>query len=379
MIGELFDKLKKLPKSEQESFLVVEELVSGFGVTRAKIRSKDKKIKVYGTDFVKNFEEIKKPLFPVDKVILAVGSEKAVTVESVIHLKRNEPDEPINETEIDSLVFRGLWEFLSRYRSTVSKKLGCGDMDLILADAEIREVSLGSYRVFNPQGFKGANLCFRYRGTFIHRNQKALIEKMENWGREKILVEGGAVLGLSIPSPSDYFAFVGDKVTHVFANGEEDWIHFKALPWGSGLILRKIAAFFGVSADTALEILLSFDKEPPAGKIKKAIEGMIKEEIEDLLKLLPKSRERSRQAGPCLSLNLPSRFLGRFFGSRIRLINFRDLLTGQGYGVIINRESAPFLNTDNVLAFVTHVYFPPQYGFLNDLLARRARWLTAKP
>ncbi|OGG40355.1 hypothetical protein A2116_01560 [Candidatus Jorgensenbacteria bacterium GWA1_49_17] len=378
MVGELFDRLKKLPKREQESFLVIEDLGFGFGVTRAKIRNKDKKINVYGTGFVENFEGIKKPLFPVDKVILAVGSDKAVTIESTIHLKRSEPDEPISETEIDTLVFRGLWEFLNRYRGTVSKKLGAHDLDLILAGAEIREVSLGQSRVFNPQGFKGANLYFRYRGTFIHRDLEALIEKMEHWGREKILVESGGILGLSVPPPSDYFVLVGDKATNVFANGEEDWLHLKVLPWGSGLILRKIAVFFGVSTGVAAEILLSLDKEPPSGKIKKAIEGMIREEIQNLLKLLPRSGGRGRQPDFYFGFNLPSVLVGKFLGPRMKLVNFKNLLTEQGYGVIMNQESAPFLNADNVLAFITHVYSPPQYGFLNDLLARRARWLTAK-
>ncbi len=358
--------------------MVLEDLGSGFGVTRAKIKTKDKKITVFTAAFAENFEEIKKPVLPVDKVVLALGSDKAVTIESMVHLKRSEPEELISETEIDTLVFRGLWEFLNRYRGTASKKLGAHDPELVLAGAEIREVVIGSSRVFNPQGFKGANLYFRYRGTFIRRDLKSLIEKTESWGRERVLVESGGILGLSVPESYNYFVQVGDKTAHIFENNEEDWLHLKDLPWGSGLILRKIASFFAVPTETALAVFLSFDKEPPAGKIKRAIEGIIKEEIRNFLKLLPKSKERGREPVFRVGFNLPSRFIGKFFGSRMKVVNFGDLLIEQGYGVIMKRESEPFLNTDNTLAFVTHVYSPPQYGFLNELLARRARWLTAK-
>lgn len=361
----------------QESLLVLEDFDSGFVVTRAKVGNKDKKIKIFGPTFAKTFEEIKRPFPPVDKVILAVGSRKAVTVESVIRVGRSEPDQAISEAELDTLVFRGLWEFLNRYRSAASKKLGISDPDLILAGAEIREVSLGSYRVFNPLGFKGDNLHLRYRGTFIRRELKALIEKMENWGREKILVEGGGILALTLPQPFDYFAFVDDRLTDVFAGSEEENLHLKTLSWGSGRILNKIASVFDIEAETALKALLLFDEKPLSRKIKAAIEKAIKEEIESLVKMLPGSSPKGKYPSLYLTFNLPFAFFEKFLGPRMKVVDFRDWLIKQGYGVIMNRENMPFFNLGNTLALITHVYSSPQYRFLNNLLARRARWLTA--
>jgi hypothetical protein len=378
VVKELFDKLRKLPGKGRESFLVIEDFGYGFAVTRAKIKNKNKKIEISESGFVENFEEIKKPVFPVDKAILAVDSKKAVTIESVIRLRRSEPDQPVSETELDTLVFRGLWEFLNRYRSTASKKLGAHDLDLVLAGAEIREVLLGSYKVFNPLGFKGANLHFRYRGTFIRRELKSLVEKMDSWGRDKILIESGGVLSLSIPWPFDYFIFVGDKYADVFMGSEEEQLHLKTLSWGSGRIVKKIALLFGVSTDVALEILLSFDENPPAKKIKAVIEKTIEGEIQSFLKLIPKSRAPRQRPSFYLSFNLPLRCFEKFFGPRIKFVDFESWLTKQGYGVIINQESPVFFNRNNTLALITHVYSPPQYQFLNELLARRARWLTAK-
>lgn len=366
----LFGKLKELLKRGRESFLVIEDLGYGFALSRAKIRNKDKKIEIYKTGLAENFEEIRKSLFPVDKAILAVGSNKAITVESVICLKRNEPDRPVGEAELDTLLFRGLWEFLNRYRGVVSKKLGCPDSDLILSGAEIREVAVGASRVFNPLGFKGANLNFRYRGTFIRRELKALVERMENWAREKILVEGGAVIALSVPQPFDYFVIIRDKHTDIFAGGEGERLHFKALSWGSGRIVGSVASVFGVEPDVARAILLSLDEKPPARKIRAAAEKAIKEETENFLKLIPKSAGHARQSVFYSSPDLPLHHLRKFFGSRLKLFDFGDSLTKQGYDVI--------MSDDATLAFITHVYFPPQYRFLNELLARRARWLTAK-
>ncbi len=379
MDSELIERLKKFLTGRQESFLVIEDLGSGFISTRARIKSKSKKIIVSETTFAENLEEIKKPFFPVDKVILAMGSDKALTIESTVHLKRSEPEEPIGETELDTLVFRGLWEFLNRYRGTVSKKLGIHDLDLVLAGTGIREVSLGPYRVFNPLGFKGENLHLRYRGTFINRELKVLLEKMENWGREKIIVEGGGILSLSIPQSFDYFVFAQEKTTDVFANSEENQLHFKTLSWGSVRILKKIALLFGVDAGVALDILLFLNDKSPAKKIKAVIDKKVKEEIQNLIKLFPKSSRRGRGTIFYLGFSLPFGFVSKFLGHQIKLVNFKDLITEQGYGVIMNEEKGQPLNIGNTLAFVTHVYSPPQYLFLNELLARRARWLTAKP
>jgi hypothetical protein len=368
----LFNKLKKLLGRGQESFLIIEEFGPGFVVTKAKLKNKDKKIRILGTDFFESFEEIKKPVLRFDKAILAVGSRRAVTIEGVIRLKRNEPEQQISETELDTLVFRGLWEFLNRYRSTVSKKLGCHDLDLVLAGAEIREVALGSYRVFNPAGFKGANLNLRYRGTFIRRELKALVEKMEHWAGEKILVESGSIFALSVPRQFDYFGFVGDKVTDIFVSEEDERLHLKTISWGTDRILKKVALLFGVGAETALKILLTLDEKPPARKVRMAIERQVKQEVKNLLKALPQPSRRGAPPAFYLSFNLPLGSLEKFVGPRFKVVNFKSWLTEQGYGIIGDEGN------ESTLVLITHVYSPPQYRALNELLSRRARWLTAQ-
>jgi hypothetical protein len=370
--------MKRLLNGGRESFLVVEDFGSGFVTTRAKTRVKNKEVIIAQTDFVENLSEIKKPLFPVDKLILAMDSGKAFTVESLVHLKRNEPEEPIKETELDTLVFRGLWEFLNRYRGPASKKLGCSDLDLVLAAAEIREVFLGSYKVFNPLGFKGEELSLRYRGTFISREEKQSFERMEAWAREKIIVETGAILALSAPKASEYSAFIRDKNTEIFIHNEEEQLHLKDVSWGSGRILKKIGLLFGVDDETALDVLLFLNGKSPAGKVKTAVERKVKEEAGGLTKLLPKISGRSRKS-ICLFSDLPLSLFKKFFGGTVEFVDFREILTEQGYDVIINKENEEFLNVGDTLTLVTHVYFPPQYKFLNDLLARRARWLTVRP
>ena len=382
----MIDRIKSFLVKGRESFLVIEDFGAGFVVTGGTADNKNKKVKVSRTNFVESLKEIKKPLLPVDKLILAMDSRRAFTAESTINLKRNEPEEPIKETELDTLVFRGLWEFLNRYRGTAAKKLGCNDLDLVLAAAEIREVLIGSHKVFNPLGFKGEDLSFRYRGTFISREQKESFERMENWSREKIIIEGGAILALSFPQSPEYFAFVRDKNTEIFAKNKESQLHFKSVPWGSGRILKKIGLLFGVDDETALDIVLSLNRSSPAGKIKAAIDKKIKEEVSGLIKLLPKPSATTRKfsggkkgPGVYLSFDLPFIFLKKFVGGAVSFVDFRELLTEQGYGVIINQENEEFLNVGDTLVFITHVYSPPQYKFLNELLARRARWLTVKP
>ncbi len=381
MLATLRNKLKSLLTGGWERFLVIEESEGDFEFTKAKVNNKTKKIYISDSHKIASLEDLKKPLFSFDKIVLALSAKRALTIESVVRLKRSEPEELISEGELDTLLFRGLWEFLNHYRRWVVKKLKITDSDLVLASAEIREVLLGSYRVFNPLGFKGANLILRYRGTFISREVKGVIGKLEHWSRDFILVEGGQVLATSIPREVDYLVNVGSKITNVFLVSKEESLHIKDLPWGSVHLVKRIAEKFGVESEVAVGILLRKLKGEVSKKIFRLIVNEVKDEVAVLLRLLKSLFKTAPRPRPIFYFNfpLPQGLFQPLFKNRYsQLINFKTWLEEQDYGVVISEKQKRLMkNYESILALITHIYFPPQYQFLNQLLARRARWLIA--
>jgi len=148
----LLKTFKRVFGIRQEFCLVVEQFDDHLEAVYARVNNHKKRIKLVKRRKIKNFDKLRKPLAFIDRLVVALDSRHATTLESVVRLKRSKPQEIINEGELDHLVFRGLWEFLNRYRSWVGKKMGVSDLDLVLSDVQIREVNLGSHRVFNPTG-----------------------------------------------------------------------------------------------------------------------------------------------------------------------------------------------------------------------------------
>lgn len=384
MVAELRNKLKKFLKRGWEKFLIIEEEgKNGFWITKAKVKNRSKKIIIERRWSSADLDGLKKPIAPADKVILAMTPKRALTVESVVRLKRNAPDEAISEAELDTLVFRGLWEFLNHYRRWAVKKFKITDPELVLAGIEIREVALGSSRVFNPLGFKGATLFFRYRGTFIPRELLGFIKKLERQGREVIVVETNEVLALVPQSELDYFVNIGSRRADVSFISPQEKLHKASLPWGSDRIVERLSSLFEVEPQIAEKILERVAAGRTSEQVKRAVMAEVKDEIGNFLEILNasfkfKSRERSRPIF-YFSFRLPQELLLPFFKSRyLRLVDFKRWLSEQGYGVIIVDGESELQNYGTTFALLTHLYFAPQYRFLNQLLARRARWLTAR-
>jgi hypothetical protein len=368
-------------KKGRESYLVIEEIDRHFEVTRAAIDHFEKKIFIEDRKIVDNLGAVKRRRSFFDKIILGLDSGRATTIESDVTLKRIEALSPISDEEIDSLVFRGLWQFLNHYRAWTAKKMGISELDLVLANAEISDVRLGGHRVFNPVGFSSKDFFLKLRGTFVPRSLLPSAERLKKMGKEMFVFEEPSILTASLCRDNDFAVHVGREATTVFIFKEDERLFLKTLPFGSGQILGAIARGLGVDEEMVVLILDKYSKNHVSERFKRVIERHFREQFKVLLDMIrPLYSKVVAEAKPVtyFSFRFTAPIIDELFSSsRVRLAALDETLRAGGYDIIISRkvrDFSPKLN-QSTLAFLTFSYEHPQYNLLNQLLRRRAKWL----
>ena len=380
MFGLFWKKITGLFKKGQERYFVVEQINDRFEATYAKINHKRKKISILKRKKLDSLDKLKKPFWQTDRFILGLDPSSATTIESVVRLKRSRPQEIINEAELDHLIFRGLWEFLNHYRGWAARKMKISDLDLILAGIEIRDVGLGTHRVFNPLGFKGPDFFLRFRGTFVPRSLLEVISPFKKWTEDFMVIELPCVVSASIPEYKDFVVHTADLKTSVFAFKDEENLFFRELPWGFLKVLGSVARHFGTDEETAQLIIGRFLKGEVSERVHRAVESLINREFRVLLDMIGSLYNKSViREKPTVYFNFlfnltPPEFL--FGSNRMRPVNFKKWLEIQGFSLVCKVRELDNRLLENPLAIVSHPYHYHHYEPLNRLLRRRAKWLV---
>jgi len=379
----LIKTFKRIFGIRQEFCLVVEQFDDHLEAVYARVNNHKKKIKLVKRRKIKNFDKLRKPLAFIDRLVVALDSRHATTLESVVRLKRSKPQEIINEGELDHLVFRGLWEFLNRYRSWVGKKMGISDLDLVLADVQIREVNLGSHKVFNPTGFKGREVLFRFRATFVPRSMADLVSKFRSWASDLLVVENHSIVSLSIPEPTDFVVHLAETRTCVFASRPEERLYCKECLWGAKNIPRAIANTFSVDEDVAQAIVGRYLENGVSPKVARIVDALIRSEFRILLDMLNSiyNKRENFLVRPAIHFNFKS-FVPRpeylFSNNRLKSVDFANWALREGYSFVGSGKkyfSSPL--HQGTVALLQHSYTDAHYDFVNRLLKRRVRWLVS--
>jgi len=386
VVNRIKDFIRGLFKIKAENFLVIESIDNRIQAVKAKVDFNRKEIKLKGFKLLGGFGEVRRPIFPIDKVILALDSSEATTIESLIRLKRSRPLKEITEEEMDQLIFRGLWEFLNRYRNWAAKKMGVSDLDLILANIDILDVSLGSHQVFNPLGFKGGELFLRLRGTFVPRVILPMLGNFRKWAKNFVVVEGTSILAAALGELADFVVHSSQLKTTIFSSRNEERAYIKGLSWGGNNLINSFSNELAVDSEVGSRIMERYINNQLSDRVARFIDRLLGEEFKKFLENLEQFYSK-KAAGhrPIVHFNfrfnLPaySSWLQGFRGQRIL---FDELAAEQGFKIVHHRRGwvRDFLKTNNsILALLTHQYSHPQYEFLNRLLRRRAKWLIPHP
>lgn len=355
---------------DREYFLLVEEWNGAYEVTRAYRNLKKKEITICERYAVRDLDSVKRPAKKTDYVIFSLGSGKATTAENTVVLKRPKPNEAITESEMDQLVHKGFWDFLNRYRAMAAKKMKTSDSDLIMAYIQIREVSVGAHKMYNPVGFEGKELNLKIRGTFVPRETLPSLERFKDWGRIFVF-ESASVLADFLPESGSFSVQIGENDTSVFKVHENEKVFETTYEWGTGVFTNGVAAELGIDEVSAGAIIRLYFENNVSAKVKKWLEMKVNESIRELAGLLEPLKKKTKISRPKFY------FSGRikdFPGAAIRV---DEELERKEFSIIKKKAALDFdpILEQNALAMLCFEYDLPKFEYLNRLLKRRVKWL----
>ncbi|MDO8469817.1 MAG: hypothetical protein Q7S84_02215 [bacterium] len=425
----LGERIGTILKRAREHFIVIEEADSdeagrGFTVTPATVDHVEQRVAL-GTPYHANdFRSVRRRLFPFDRGVVVLDGRRATTVESIARVRREVIERPIDEGELDTLVFKALWEFLNRYRSWAAKKMDIADLDLTLAAIEVINVSLDGHRLLNPIGFRGGVLAVGFRGTFVPRTLAEAFNRFHGWVGELTVAERGSLLASTLLKGSGgYLLDVGEQRTTVFIRRDEDLAFLREFDWGAASVITAVAEHFMSSPLVARELLTAVAHGRTSERFARAVDRVLRLKATQLLEYIDGLSGKRKLTSIKVSGSKPAHDAAVDRSAGDRLVHFRasvprfqtllshapiscisadQVCSARGFTVVGNappsrcrsplwrgegpprpappwRSEASTTFSAETFAAVMYPYARREYGILNQLLRRRARWLIAQP
>lgn len=358
----------------QEHYFLVEQIGSLFKTKQVLVDNKTGLLKVVHEAEAESFHDVKAPPALADKVILALNSDTAVTVESEINIIRDNSKDPIKKGELDNLVFKGLWDFLNRYRGWAAKKLNVTELDAVLIDLEIQNIALDAKNVLDPLDCRGGVCNMRFRGTFLPQETLSLMARANRFGKKVKIIERLNAAS-SFINEGDFIVHCGHSETEVFSlmNGE---IRFKTKhQWGLTDLVKSISELLGVDAETASAILEKRFKGLVSKNLEQVLDKCLTKDIKSLRDII---RSVSRKRNIKICVNVPEQIF-RLDLKRlpvVKLVNLKELLKSRGFDVIMKDGRTRWDEDWLSFVLVGGPLFSAHYDTMNKMLKRRLKWMV---
>lgn len=372
--------LAELFGGREERCLVIEEAIRGYLITEAVLYPTERRLTVIRRYRAQDFQGIRRRMRPFRRGIVVLDGRRAATVAAKARVRRADGNRPIDEGELDTLMFKALWEFLNHYRSWAAKKFGVADLDLALASIEVVDVLLDGHRVLNPIGFKGSVFEAGFRGTLVVRSFTEALRRFHGWVGEFVIAERGSGLAeIALRTEDALFVDVGTERAQVFAHRDENISFARELPWGSGAVASAVADRFLVDQVTAGRMLAAVASGRASERFTRAIDRIARAEVERFATLVASSGGGGKRPQGPIAVHVREplpRLQAMLARQAFTVIDDAAILSARGFSRTPSEQEEVFGET---LAMLTYPYHHPHYRSLNQLLRRRARWLIAQP
>jgi len=376
-----------LSREKKENFLIVSFLENKLEATTicADFINKDLEInKILETNLEDNLNILKRIFSNVFhsrpyKVILSFSHQLAVTNFSQVTVFRDNPKQTINEAELENLISRAVFNFFGQTRKYASSRLNIGEVEALICDVRIYDVSLDNHPVLDLLKEKGKKLDFYISETFCRRDfLKEIISFLPKRASVAFVAEGGSSLTHLISRYFEkpfLFAKVGSEETSLFLRTKENKINYiESFKWGLNSLYLAIAKEFNFNLETAKLILNRYLEGTTSSTFRRKLQFFLKKE----LALLGKGLEiiNSNIKSKNLIIDLPpslAKFLKikNISANSIKSIDTKIILDAFNF-----KLKTLYVWEDLYGAAVfLESYFSPQENLLNKLAKRRIRWL----
>ncbi len=321
------------------------------------------------------------------RIILALDSKIASTLYSSVVLVRDNPRDPIDESDLDNLLSQAVWKFFDRQRAKIAAKIGVNDFDVLLADVRIGNIKLDGHRVVNPLGFRAHSVEVQLNQTFTTRQALNDFKKVLPVGSVSFITEAGTAWShlVSRIHKDELFA-----VANIFPGQTSLFIgegfrlgHHADLSWGENNLLGIISETLKISPATARAVIGRYLEKNTSPNFEKKLEGFLMEELSDWAGQV-NGAFSNRAVGvlylnTCFEMPRPV-FAPNFrskFRSAVKVLPLNEEFLNEHYQFKfkyskgIDRQSG-----FSTLAAVLEATFLPQYDKMSQMAKKRVRWLS---
>jgi hypothetical protein len=320
------------------------------------------------------------------KFILTFGPQLATTLYTSVSLARENPQEIVNEAELDNLLSQALWKFVDRERLKVAEKMNVSDLDVVLTDVHVRGIRIDGYKVLNPIGFTAKNIGVSFRQTFLTREASEFVRETFPLDRVALIGEAGAIAAnVSAADGGDdlLVASIARDATELFAARNSGRSYWHTLAWGSHNLVAYIATELGVSETVASAIMTRYLDGETSRVFKKRLEHVLNNELYLLMKKIAVVAKQAKVRKMFIHTHaaFPTELLlgapkGLPNCPTLQLFNDSSLGKSEPDNLPATSNQVRQPATELIPLYLTEWQALPVYDQLERLVRRRVQWLT---
>ncbi len=319
------------------------------------------------------------------KIILSLDSRLATTIYSSIPLVRQNPNEAIDEPDIDNLVSQAIWRFFDRQREKIAKKMGVEDIDVLLSDVRIRGIKIDGHKVINPIGFKAKSVEFYFSQTFVVRDFIRGLREMLPMEQVAFVAEIGTVLAnaaLKILSTDHLFLanlFPSQTVIYTASPGKLGYLD--RYGWGQNNLISHFKNNLFLEPEITRTVIDLYNKSKTSPLFLRRLENILIKELQIFLYGLESVVDKE-QAKVYLNpyFDLPAVTFSQRCQARLtkplKICPLSSELSTEKFGFDVKfNKSVKAKNLLTILAMFAELGSLSQDEKLGHLVKRRVRWL----
>lgn len=279
-----------------------------------------------------------------DQMVLGIAGELVKGATSTTTYTRSEPESKIGFDELRNIIHKVQWKAFDQVRGELAHETGYNEIDVKLVNAAIVSIKIDGYKVSNPIGFQGKEVCMSIFNAFaplVHFGALQTIAAELDMDVLAIVAEPYAVArSLGYEDRSNFnaiFIDIGGGTTDIAIVKDGACVGTKMFTLGGRIFTKRLAQNLNISFQEAEDIKLSYANE----KLEKNSHSIVREAM--------KSDCDIWLSGIGLTLNefeesdaLPSKIL--LCGGGSHLPEIKEALETRGWLKSVNFSRKPQIN-----------------------------------
>lgn len=364
-----------------ESYLVIEVLP---GKKRAVLLSvsdeRAVKIRRAWDDFsLARYSDKVRPLRFTPRVVVSAHPSLVYTASVPARVERDNPLAPLGPVEMENILGQALTRIFNAQRSVAAKHLGVEELDAVLVQSRVSNITLDGKDLISPIGVKGKKIHMDFEITFTSR------ELFEQW-RNFFNAAGG--FHFADISRAHLFAFkkAGAQNARALILGEAEssfhapqaaTVNAKSrgqVKWGIASLTQPLRSHWGLSEKSARDLYGLYVQKALSAPMAQRVQGLISGALRDLEKKMAKT-SLSDDFYVAGDLALPIEELS--IKGAVKEYPLSCVMEASGFTLepgfesVLAREKLP-----GILAAILEFYYDKDNTPANMWLKRRVHWLT---